>query len=82
MSEQTIEEYRKQVHATIHQHIELRERRMADLKSERDAHPMSAIDREKMMEVVQHSIFALLHLEHDLHLCDCPPEAYVTNSFR
>ena len=48
MSEPTIEEYRKQVHATIRQHIEHREGRIADLKSERDAHPMSAIDREKM----------------------------------
>ncbi len=61
----------QQVHEAIKRHITHREKRIAELKS-----GTIAKDTADTIGKLEHSIMTLLHLEHDLRLCDCPDEAY------
>ena len=66
---QKLELYKRTVHDEIKHLIERKEQRLDILKSNypRDLETIGKIE---------HGVMTLLELEHNLHLCDCPPEAY------
>jgi hypothetical protein len=53
----------------IHKLIERKEERLKQIEKE-----IAALHEKQ--ELIRHAIDTLIELEHNLQLCDCPPEAY------
>jgi hypothetical protein len=71
----------QQVREAIRSLIERKELRVKQLQAEResvskDEKPVKYRVLTEDIARVDHSIMTLIELEHNLHLCDCPDEAY------
>lgn len=76
LAEQTVRD-------AIHALIARKERRMVQLVTEResvqkDEMPAQYANLTMGITRLDHSILTLIELAHNLHLCDCPDEAYQT----
>lgn len=69
------------VRGAIRKLIERKENRSKALYAERkgvnkDEKPAAYRKLTEDMARIEHGIMSLIELEHNLHLCDCPPEAW------
>lgn len=66
------------VRQAIHDLIRQKEVRIDEIKeaNKQELRAMSRITADITIECLEHGIATLLHLEHNLKLCGCPPEAY------